>query len=161
MQLTYQASTPLGIHGQKIEGWPSAIDTGLASAAVIPAGVIVIWDAAAGRAPESVKAPAVTGDITTLILVAGLALWDPTYPEPPYRIGSSIPIMRKGRFAIAAETGLNAHTNPFVRFATGPGGNVIGSLRNDADTASAVAAPYLTVVSGAATGGIAIVEINL
>lgn len=161
MQLTYSATTPLGVHGQKIESWPSAIDTGLASSVIIPVGTIVIWDVAAGRDPASVKWVGATGDVTTTLGVAGLAMWDPTYPEPPFRVGSSLPVMRKGRFAIAAETALVSHTVPFVRFAPGAGGTVLGSLRGDVDTASAVAAPYLTVVQGAAAGGISIVEINL
>jgi hypothetical protein len=69
--------------------------------------------------------------------------------------------MRKGRIAIAAETALAAHTNPFVRFTVGAVGTLLGALRADADTGKAVAAPYLTVVTGAAAGGVAVVEINL
>ena len=161
MQLSYPASPLIGVHGQRIENWPSAIATGLASAAIVNVGVVVIFDTTAGFDPHSVKAVAATGDVTTELNVAGVTLWDPTYPEPPYRVGASLPVMRKGRIAIVAETALVAHTNPFVRFVAGAGGTILGSLRGNADTASAVAAPYLTVVVGAAIGGVSIVEVNL
>jgi hypothetical protein len=161
MQLTYSATTPIGVHGQKIEAWPSAIDTGLASGTVIPVGIVVVYDTAAGRDPASVRQPALTTEVTVLTGVAGFALWDPTYPEPPYRVGSSLPVMRKGRFAVVGETALAVHTNPFVRFGLVGAGTILGALRSDSDAGNAVAAPYLTVVVGAAAGGVAVVEINL
>lgn len=161
MQTVYSATTPIGVHGQKIEAWPSAIDTGLASSVVIPVGGIVVWDTAAGRDPASVRLPALTTEITTLLGVAGLAMWDQTYPEPPYRVGSSLPVMRKGRFACVAETALTIHTNPFVRFTVGAVGTLLGAIRNDADAGKAVAAPYLAVIVGAALGGVAVIEIDL
>jgi hypothetical protein len=161
MQLSYPATPVIGVHGQHIEGWPSAIATGIAQAAVVQVGCVVIFDPTAGYDPHAIKAPAATGDVTTTLGVAGITMWDPTYPEPPYRMGAFVPVMRKGRIAIAAETALAAHTNPFVRFTVGAPGTLLGALRNDADTAKAVAAPYLTVVIGAAAGGVAVVEINL
>jgi hypothetical protein len=161
MQLTYPVNPVIGVHGQRIENWPSAIATGLASAAIVNVGVVVVFDTAAGRDPKSVRAPATTGEVTTLTGVAGITLWDHTYPEPPYRVGASLPVMRKGRIAIVAATALVAHTNPFVRFAVVGAGTILGELRNDADAGNAVAAPYLNVIVGAAAGGVAIVEINL
>jgi hypothetical protein len=161
MQLSYPANPVIGVHGQRIENWPSAIATGIAQAGVVQVGCVVIFDATAGYDPHAIKAPALTTDVTTLLGVAGITLWDPTYPEPPYRLGAFVPVMRKGRIAIAAETALAAHTNPFVRFTVGAVGTLLGALRADADTGKAVAAPYLTVVTGAAAGGVAVVEINL
>jgi hypothetical protein len=69
--------------------------------------------------------------------------------------------MRKGRFAVVGETALAVHTNPFVRFGLVGAGTILGALRSDSDAGNAVAAPYLTVVVGAAAGGVAVVEINL
>jgi len=161
MQLTYPYPEPIGVHGQRIENWPSAIATGLASAAVVNVGVVVVFDTAAGRDPHSVRAPATTGEVTTTIGVAGITLWDHTYPEPPYRVGASLPVMRKGRIAIVSATALTAHTVPFVRFAVVGAGTLLGELRGDSDAGNAVAAPYLNVIVGAAAGGVAIVEINL
>lgn len=163
VQLTYDIETPIGVDGQRIEAYGLGFAiTGIAETVAIRAGKLCVFDTAAGRAQKAVKLPTATGEVTTVLTVAGLSLWDPTYPEPPYPIGQALPIMRKGRIAIAAETALAVHTNPFVRFAVGPGGTVLGALRNDADTASAVAAPYLHVVrASTAAGDIAIVEIDL
>lgn len=164
MQTSYSMYPPIGIHGQKIEAYPSAIETGLATNEVIQVGVIAVYDVIGPNAYDgkSVKAPATTGAVTNALLVAGLTMWDPTYPEPPYRLGASLPVMRKGRMAIIAETALTAHLNPFVRFAAAAApGSLLGSLRNDDDGGKAVAAPYLTVVIGAAIGGVAIIEIDI
>lgn len=162
MQTNYDVNPPIGVHGQRIEAYPSAIVTGLASAAVIPVCALVNYDTAAtGDPSKSVRIPINTGDVTTLLGVAGMTLWDPTYPEPPYRLGAALPVMRKGRFACVAETALVAHTTPFVRFIIGGAGTYVGALRADADTAKAVAAPYMTVVVGAALGGVSIIEIDI
>jgi hypothetical protein len=160
MQLVY-GDQPLGIHGALAEAYPHGIVSGLASAAIVNVGCVVVYDTAAGRDAKSVRAPATTGEVTTLVGVAGLALWDPTYPEPPYRVGASLPVIRKGRFYCVASTPLVSHTNPFVRFGLVGAGTMLGELRNDADAGNAVAAPYLTVIVGAAAGGVAVVEINL
>jgi hypothetical protein len=160
MQLTY-GDQPIGIHGALAEAYPHAVATGLASGAIVNVGCVAVYDTAAGRDPKSVRAPATTGEVTTLVGVAGLALWDPTYPEPPYRVGSTLPVIRKGRFYCVAATVLVAHTNPFVRFGLVGAGTMLGELRNDSDAGNAVAAPYLTVIVGAAAGGVSVIEINL
>ena len=162
-QLTYEVEGPIGVDGQRIEAYGLGfVITGIAEAAALPAGKLVVFDTAGGRTDKAVKAPSATGQVTTVLGVAGITLWDPTYPEPPYPIGQALPVIRKGRVAIAAETALAIHTNPFVRFAAGAGGTVLGALRADADTATAVAAPYLHVVKAStAAGDIAIVEIDL
>lgn len=160
-QLIYNYEHPIGVHGQLIENYLHAAVTGLAVATAIPVGVVVCYDTTAGKPPKAVRSPAATGDVTTLNGVAGITQWDPSYPEPPYRIGALLPVLRKGRIAIISETALASHTTPFVRFALVGAGNILGGLRADADAGNAVAAPYLTVVQGAAIGGVAIVEINL
>jgi hypothetical protein len=160
-QLIYNAEPPIGVHGQLIENYLHAAVTGLAVATAIPVGVVVAYDTTAGKPPKAVRSVAASLDVTTLNGVAGITQWDPTYPEPPYRIGGTFPVLRKGRIAIIAETALAVHTNPFVRFGVVGAGTVLGALRADADAGNAVAAPYLTVVQGAAIGGVAIVEINL
>ena len=160
MQTQYDLDTPIGIEGQLIEAYPNGIITGIAEAGVINVGKLVIYDTTAGRNDRSVRAPASSGDVTGPA-VAGIAMWDPTYPEPPYRQYATFPVLRKGRILLACETILSKAIRPFVRFATGAG-TVLGSIRNDADSATAVAAPYLTVITPAtAIGGLCVVEINL
>jgi hypothetical protein len=152
---------PIAIHGQRIEGYPSAHVTGRALTAPIQVGTLAIYDTAIATEPRAIVAPASSADVTTLESVVGLVLWDATYPEPPYRINALAPVMRRGRIAIVAETALAAGTNPFVRFTVGSPGTMLGALRNNDDAGNAVAAPYLRVIVGAAVGKPAIVEVAL
>lgn len=161
MQTSYDLEAPIGIEGQKIEAYPSAVVTGIAEAAAVPVGKLVVFDTAAGRADKAVRVPAATGDVTGAAVV-GVTMLDPTYPEPPYRQYTTLPVMRKGRILLASETTLAKGVHPFVRFAAGAGGTVLGSIRSDADTASAVEAPYLTVITPATTaGGLCVIEVDL
>jgi hypothetical protein len=161
MQLSYDLDTPTGYEGQKIEDVPSEITTGIAETTVIAVGKLVIMDTVTGRATKAVRAVAATGDVTGAA-VAGLSMWDPTYPEPPYRQYAVLPVMRKGRMLVKSEDVITKGVHPFVRFVAGAGGTVLGSIRSDADTASAVAAPYLTTITASSTvGGLCVVEINL
>jgi hypothetical protein len=162
VQTVYQVEPPIGVDGQRIENYPSAIASAIAEAAALPAGKIVVWDTDPGRTERAVRLPTAAADMSIDTKIAGFTLWDPTYPEPPYPVGQVVPIMRKGRIAIAAETALAAHSIPFVRYAAGAGGTVLGSLRNDADTTTAFSLPGLVVVhAAAAAGDIAVVEIDL
>jgi hypothetical protein len=160
MQTQYDLDTPIGVEGQLIEAYPEGIITGIAEAGVINVGKLVLFDSTAGRANRAMRAPASSGDVTGPA-VAGIAMWDPSYPEPPYRQYATFPVLRKGRILLACETIISKAIRPFVRYAAGTG-TVLGSIRNDVDTSTAVAAPYLTVITPAtAIGGLVVVEINL
>jgi hypothetical protein len=161
MQTTYPANYDVGIEGQKIEGYPSAIVSGIAEAGAIKVGKVVIYDATATRNDKAIKAPAVTGDITGPAAY-GVTLWDPTYPFDggDYKQYASLPVMRKGRIWLKSETAQVKGTNPFVRFATGTG-TVLGSIRNDADTATAVAAPWLRIETPCGVAGYCEVTVQL
>jgi hypothetical protein len=163
MQISgYGLDRPIGIHGQRIEGYPSAHVTGRALTAQIQVGTLAIYDFTALAAePRAIVAPASSLEVTTLEGVVGLVRLDASYPEPPYRINALVPVMRRGRIAIVAETALAAGTNPFVRFTVGSPGTLLGALRNNDDTGKAVAAPYLRVIVGADVGKPAIVEVEL
>jgi hypothetical protein len=152
---------PIAIHGQRIEGYPSAHATGRAITAQVNVGTLAVYDNAVQAEPRAIVAPATSADVTTVEGVVGLVLWDPTYPEPPYRIHALAPVMRRGRIAIVAETALAAETSPFVRFTVGAVGTLLGALRNNDDGGKAVAAPYLRVIVGAPVGKPAIVEVTL
>ena len=171
MQLSYDTDYPIGLEGQLIEDYPHATITGICEAAGMQVGKLAIFDTTSGRADKSVRAVAATGDVTSTNLVAGLVLLDPTFPfqsgfgSPSaasiYPQNRTCPILRRGRILLASETVLSKAFRPFVRFASGSG-TVLGSIRNDADTATAVAAPYLEVITPAtAAGGLVVVEINL
>jgi hypothetical protein len=161
MQTVYDTETPVGIEGQKIEAYPSGIVTGIAEGGAIPVGRLVVMDTTAGRADKSARLPAATGDVTNTNLVLGFSMLDPTYPQPPYAQYKTFPIMRKGRILLYSETAIAKGTRPFVRFAAGGTSN-LGAIRADADTATAVAAPYAVVITPVTTaGGLCVVEINL
>lgn len=172
MQLSYDTEYPIGLEGQLIEDYPHATITGICQAAAMQVGKLAVFDATSGYSDKAVRAPAATGDVTTVPGVAGIVLLDPTFPfqtgfgapvaNSLYPQNRTCPILRKGRILLASETVLSKAIRPFVRFASGAGGTVLGSLRADADSASAVAAPYLTVITPAtAVGGLVVVEINL
>ena len=172
MQLSYDTEYPIGLEGQLIEDYPHATITGICEAGPMQVGKLAIFDTTSGRADKSVRPVAGTGDVTTTNLVAGIVLLDPTFPfqtgfgspvaASVYPQNKTCPILRKGRILLASETVLAKNVRPFVRFASGAGGTVLGSIRADADSASAVAAPYLLVLTPAtAVGGLVVVEINL
>lgn len=161
MQTQYDLDVPIGVEGQEIEDVVAEKTTGIAEGGIIVVGKLCISDTTAGRSNRSARAPTATGDVTGPA-VMGISMWDPTYPEPPYAQYKTFPIMRKGRILLACETVIGKYVKPFVRFAAGAGGTVLGSIRNDADSASAVAAPYLTIITPTTTvGGLVVVEINL
>lgn len=161
MQTTYPSTLDIGVEGQNIESYPSGVITGLAEAAGLKVGKVVAFDTTSGRNDKAVRALAATGDVTGAA-AAGVTLWDPTYPfdAGDYKQYASIPVMRKGRVLLKSETAQVKGTHPFVRFATGTG-TVLGSIRNDADTATAVAAPWITVITPCGVAGLCVCELNL
>jgi len=161
MQTAYDDQAELGYHGQLAEGYPNSNVTGRAEAAVVQVGVVVVSDTAANRTPHAVRPPASSAEVTDPLLVLGLTRWDPTYPEPPYRLYASLPVLRRGRLYIAAETPLARGAPIFVRFQVGAVGTLLGALRGDDDAGKAVAAPYLAVVTSTNVRGFAVVDVRL
>lgn len=162
MQTTYPTSYDVGVDGQKIEGYPSAIDTGIAQGGTIKVGRVVTLDSTAGRDDKAVRAPAAAADITGPA-AAGVAMWDPTYPfdDGDYKQYATLPVMKKGRMLMKSETAQLKGTNPYVRYASGAGGTVLGILRDDGDTSSAAQATWLKVIKPCAAGALCEVEVNL
>jgi hypothetical protein len=164
MQTAYDLDYPVGVEGQRIEGFPSSIITGLAEGGIILVGKILTMDTTSGRNDKAAKAPTTAAMITGAAAL-GISMWDPTYPEPPYAQYKAFPIMRKGRILMVCETVIAKGVHPFGRFAAGAG-TVLGAIRNDVDTVSsadtAVAVPWLTVITPCtAIGGLCEVEVNL
>jgi hypothetical protein len=115
------------------------------------------------------RAPSASGDITVIGAQLGVVLADqaraqnPAVSTPQYPQFAMVPCMRKGRVWVNAETAMTDGAAPFVRFASGAGGTVLGSFRNSADTASAAQMPSTqAVVRGTTTGaGYAVIELDL
>lgn len=88
-----------------------------------------------------------------------------------YDVEDMLPLVDKGRIWVRCDAGATivANTPAFVRFAAGAGGSVLGSFREDADTATAAALPNAVFRSAhrdvdfdqAGTQRVALVEINV
>lgn len=102
--------------------------------------------------------PDSTGEVTGN--KGGIALIDPAKASGVgYLAGDVVRVKRRGRVWVANEEALAKGDTVFARFGTGAGGSQKGALRNDADTATAVAAVGASVYRG---GGInlAVLEIT-
>lgn len=78
-----------------------------------------------------------------------------------YPAGSLISVLKRGRINVAVENAVVAGGPVYVRFAAGAGGALLGAFRSDADTGSAVIVDGALFATSAASGGIAIVDMNL
>lgn len=116
----------------------------------------------------AVKAPGLTTDISVMGAVMGVVAadqaraQDPSVVNPQYPQFSAVPLMRKGRIWVSAETAMADGANPFVRF-TANGALYVGNFRNDADTGKAVQMPSgQAVVRGTTSGaGFAVIELDI
>lgn len=143
----------------------------LAVAAALAYGILVVRDAAnvGGFDQLAAKAPSLTTDISVMGSPIGVVLADQARAQNPavasaqYPINSAVPVLRKGRVWVSAETAMTDGANPFVRFAAGAGGSQLGAFRNDADTASAVQmSSGQALVRGTTSGaGYSVIELDL
>lgn len=114
--------------------------------------------------------PASATDVTDRLL--GIAIADVSIEEDAaiafghYKEGDSVPVLRKGRIWVIAETIVtDISLGVFIRHTT-PGGSPplasLGSFRTDADTANATENTSLTwLTTTSAIGELAVVEFNL
>ena len=78
-------------------------------------------------------------------------LYNATTPTD-YAIGSSVPIANFGYIVVEAESAVVKGGNAFIRYAAGAGGTVLGAVRADADTATAVEVTGLVFAESAEAG---------
>ena len=130
------------------------IDSKVAASAAIPFGIFVTR-----AANGTVRAPALTGEVTASGV--GFALRDDTKPfnSAGYAVGDQIPVLRKGYIYALCETAWTEEGAVFARFTANGGNTVLGKIRNDADTANAVAIPNARFVTSGTAAGLAIVEV--
>lgn len=129
----------------------------------IPFGRFVVFKTASGA--ESCDLPTLTTDVTAGRQL-GFALWDPA-KEPNaalgYSAGQMVQVMRRGYCWMNCETACVEGAAVFVRFAlvTGSGNTpALGKVRQDADTADAVALPGAVFRGTLAAFGLVLVEYN-
>lgn len=132
----------------------------------VPFGVLVVEDTT-GLSDDRAHLPQVTGDITTVGKVAGVAVHNHGVEQNKggvnnlgYEPQSAMNVLRKGRIYVTVEDAVVKGGLPFVRFVAGAS-EQLGSFRSDADGSDAVALPDARYVTSASAGGLAIVEINL
>ena len=123
----------------------------------IPFGLVV----AQATDDAECRLPVVTGDI-----MLGVSVLDQTEVNQirtginEYQIGSTVGIASQGRIWVTVEDAVSAGGAVYVRFATGSGGSQLGSLRSDADTATAVLLAGAVFATSASAGELAILNIN-
>ena len=71
---------------------------------------------------------------------------------PTYAIGSSVAILNMGYIVVEAESAVVKGGSVFIRYAAGAGGTVLGAIRADADTATAVEVPGVIFAESASAG---------
>lgn len=160
MQTSYSTYADTGRHGLLTEGFFSRyIDTVIPQSAV-KVGRFLVADTTVGKVRNAAKLPAATGEVT------GPGAMGFTFEDFTREGGVDYPtlrplgVLRRGRIWLISETAQLRWTNPFIRF-TANGGNDVGGIRNDADTARAVQNTKVTVLTDCAAGELCLVEINL
>jgi hypothetical protein len=69
---------------------------------------------------------------------------------------------QRGRFYVRAEVAMDPTKPVFIRYASGAGGTVLGSIRDTADTATALdASAYVRCVGKCGAGEIVAVDVNI
>lgn len=69
-----------------------------------------------------------------------------------YAIGASVPVCNMGYIVVTAESDVVKGGNIFIRYGAGAGGTVLGAIRADADTATAVEVPGVIFAESASAG---------
>ena len=75
-----------------------------------------------------------------------------------YKSGTDVPVLRAGRIWVNCETAAAFGGSVFVRFTVEAPDLILGTVRNDADTDKAVAAPGWTFGSILSAAGLVLVE---
>ena len=126
----------------------------------IPFGKLMVRNGTEGQG----KLPVLAADVTTALNVLGLALASQNIEsdasgDPEYPVGSVVPVMRKGRAYVKVEETVTEGSDVYVRYAAG--GNGVGSFGDTAGTSERALLAGARYLLGAATNGLAVVELNL
>lgn len=164
MQTTYDYNAPEALLGMVSEDFYNFVDTVIPQVAVRTATLLTA-DKTAGKVRNAAKLPAAAGDVTKPG-VMGIVRLDGTREIPAgatldWPALRPLPVVRRGRIWVLAESDVARWTHPFIRFAAGAGGSNIGGFRADADSASAAQLTDALFITDAAAGELVLVEINL
>jgi len=160
MQTTYTYNAPEALLGMCSEDFMKYIDTAIPQV-VVKTGTLLTADRTAGKVRNAAKIPAAAGDVISPSAM-GVVILDSTREGgvdwPAMR---PTPLLRKGRIWVTAESAVARWTNPFIRFAAGAGGTVLGGFRADADSASAAVNTRAIILTDADAGSLFLLEIDL
>lgn len=164
MQTTYDYQAPEALLGMVSEDFYNYVDTVIPQVAV-KTGVLLTADKTAGKVRNAAKLPGTGAEVvkpgalgivrldgTREIAIGATLDWPALRPTP---------VVRRGRIWVLAESDIARWTHPFIRFAAGAGGTVLGGFRGDADSASAAVLTSAIAITDAAAGELVLVEINL
>lgn len=157
-QTTYVQRFTEALAGMLAAPVENCVIESFSNAAILSAGLFVTRDAADGAC----KVPVTTGEVTASGI--GFTIMNPS--REPSSDGATtdfpalkgVSVIRRGKVWVLTEGAMTYGQAPFVRFAAGGGGSVLGKVRTDADTATAVAAPGWTCLTTLAAAGLAILE---
>lgn len=165
-QTSYQQDPNPAVEGMLVD---ISFDKDIRSAAAqgtIPFGRFVtrVAGGASDDIPPGCDLPTTTGGVTGAAGL-GFAMSDLTLEQEATPVGwvadQTVRYLRSGRIWMRTEDAVATYGAPvFVRFAAGGGGSDLGSVRTDADTATAVALPGASFRSLAGIAGLVIVEFN-
>ncbi len=159
VQTTYEIEHVASVEGAVVDGQLKNINSGPAVGAV-PFGRIVTRENAAG----AVALPNASDDVTIRGMGAAVRMQDQVADASDvlqYEDEQDVSILDFGVIYLRPEDAVTYGAPVFVRFAAGGGGTALGSVRSDADTATAVALPGAKFMSSAAGGALCPVRIRL
>lgn len=162
-QTTVSTDIPTALEGALVYT-PAELTISRFAKTAMPFGRVMVWKVASGA--ESCDLPTLTTDLSSGRQL-GIGVWDPAKEPNPalgYNAGQMVQIVRRGYVWMLCETAAQEGDNCFVRFAlvSGTGSApAIGKVRNNVDTADAVAVPGIRFASTIAAAGLVQVEINL
>lgn len=158
-QTSVSSTMEIGIAGQLADSGDNDVVSKLASVAM-PFGKLAVEAATEGQC----KLPGVAGDVTDPLKVLGLvlktqAIESDSSSASDYAAGDMVNVMRKGRALVKVEQTVVVTDPVYVRYAAG--GDGVGSFGNSAGTSERALLASAKYIKGAASGGLAVVELNL
>lgn len=154
MQTTYTANPARGFPGQPADNGYKDDVSGIAEE-VIPPGLVVFR----GTDPDrQVRLPQASDTDTTGLLgvsVRSHAMSD----DDGYADEQAVPVRRIGRICVVCEDAFTPSSSVYVRTQTGSGGTQPGSIRTDADTATAIAWSEAKFTNSGSAGEIAVLQV--
>jgi hypothetical protein len=160
VQTSYLIDKVLGYPGDIVDCSDTVRDTKISKfAGQIGFGLFVTKRAAQSDGVEECGPPTATADVTAR--PRGFSVRNQLTKPGGYELNEAVTLLRRGIIWVQTEGAVSQDGQVFARFAAGAGGSVLGSIRGDADTGTAVAIPGAVFRSTTSGAGLAQVEINM